>query len=335
MSKLQKQNPKKALALLRRIEAIYILTNQLTIHNEREIHGLRNTLPQMSNNKARKVVDQLSGDLKRLRHNYGAKVPDTILLSLLKRVEATPEEKIFLCPKYILKTAFARYPMTNFDLLPEHAAIAISTKAGNATIEVHTVETILFEEMCALFNEAKKATQISLADATKRQLKSRNALTRATLLASYYFVEAYLNGLATDHYYANYNLNEKDMSALTEGQKTMSVREKLLQYPKIILGCKHPPLQESNCPEMAVLTGKAKDMRNAIVHASAIPNLENYVPEKAQLIFGLTFEETEGVVDSAISLVRKLEALVKGNCDRINWLCNRAEDGSFSEKTFD
>lgn len=139
-----------------------------------------------------------------------------------------------------------------------------------------------------------------------------------------------------DHYFAQkHKLDPKEKSALSEGQRSLRFREKLLQFPKIILGTKHPPFLENNCPEIAFLIGQAKKSRDAIVHPTSIPNLKTFEPEREQQFHSLTFEEVEQSVDSAISLVRKIQTCIRGETKRIQWLRDRAEDGLFPDSTFD
>ena len=45
--------------------------------------------------------------------------------------------------------------------------------------------------------------------------------------------------------------------------KAISFKDKLIKYPRIILGVQHSPLQPNNCPEMGFIIGKAKIVRDS------------------------------------------------------------------------
>jgi hypothetical protein len=151
----------------------------------------------------------------------------------------------------------------------------------------------------------------------------------------------YLNGIASDHYLKNEKrLTTEEKQTLTEWDsknnrpKHLSLREKALKYPRMILGVEHPPLQENNCPELGFIIGKAKALRDAIVHPAARREDSEYGSDKRQLVYLIEYDEVEQVVDNAIRLVRKIETKVYGNTDRLLWLKGRGDDGQFPDDTF-
>ena len=177
---------------------------------------------------------------------------------------------------------------------------------------------------------------------SKRTIKTAEALWRAAASTAFYCVEAYLNGLAFDYYTANEpRLDEDTKRLLTEWDtvqkrfKPVRLRDKLLQYPRIICGTAHPPLQENSCPEMAFFMGRAKLLRDAVVHASPKPNLSAVGDAKESLFLSLDFPETERIVDNTVALIRKIEIAVHGDESRIGWLCGRGPDGLFPDAAFD
>jgi hypothetical protein len=108
--------------------------------------------------------------------------------------------------------------------------------------------------MCAVFNlmldiEPERDKAVAAPPSIgKRTVKTSNALRRAVLVTALHFVEAYLNGLAFDHLARNAtSLDEKTKALLSErreggtGRKYLSLREKALKYPRIVMGLDHPP----------------------------------------------------------------------------------------------
>ena len=147
-------------------------------------------------------------------------------------------------------------------------------------IELRILEAALFEDMCVLFNRGWALHEASgIKPLDKRELNEQAALRRAAVLASFYLVEAYLSSIAFD-YLVDHASDPRtsDTDKITEWdhvkdkQRLVAFRDKVLHYPRIILGLPHPPLQENNCPEVKLLLTEAKQFRDAIVHANPRPD---------------------------------------------------------------
>ena len=211
-----------------------------------------------------------------------------------------------------------------------------------STVDWRSTEATLFEDMCALYNLAREASEkLKTAIDSVLAQKKLNALLRATASAAFYFVEAYLNGLAYDHFIASKNkLDEATTKKLTEWDSSLkkpaylSLRDKLLQYPRIILGVQHPPLQENNCSELDFISGKAKLLRDSTVHASPNPDRITLEPVKELALFNVSFDEVEKVVDNAILLVREIESTIRGNENSLYWIRERGGSGFFPKIVF-
>jgi hypothetical protein len=231
------------------------------------------------------------------------------------------------------------------------------------TSEIRIIEAALFEDMCAMFNWAWDLTPRCIRPAaTKRDIKAAGAARRGTVVAAFYLIEAYLNSLAFDHV-ANHNdhLSEADLGKLTEWdygknrQRFVSFRDKLLGYPRIILGVAAPPLQENNCPEIAFLLRQAKNFRDAIVHANPKPDPNTLEVEKDLAFWKIgscnpIFQADAGsssssqeletnlwmrTADNAIEVVAKIETVIHGDVSRLFWLTRRPEGGPFPESVFE
>jgi hypothetical protein len=251
--------------------------------------------------------------------------------------------QIVYARKALLTTMLPHYDSMPF---PHHAQIGIDPEGrGSRANVVRTLESTLFEDMCALFNLAWAYRDKGAKESEARPNKERKtafALFRATISAAFYFVESYINGLAF-HYLASPGspIDQKTEDYLSEWDsvrnrpKFIRMRDKLLQYPRVVLGLDHPPLQENNCAELAFIVTKAKQLRDSIVHASPISSPESLLPEKEEAVYSLRFADVEETVDNAIGLVSKIEAVVHGNLEFVTWLRRRGPDGLFSEEVFD
>ena len=251
-----------------------------------------------------------------------------------------------LLPKHTWREIFDHYErvMPDFADLPEHTDIAIdfSHQAGPGKTALFLLEAMLYEDMASIFNLMKEhELRLNHEKDPLKAHKILGALSRGTVASAFYFVESYLNGIAFDHYVLHEaTLSPKEKEALLEWDsansraKYLSLREKFLQYPRIILGATHPPLDESNCPELAFIVEKSKSLRDAIVHAAPRLKSDPSGTDKRQVVYLIGFKDAEITVDNAIRLVRRIESVVRGSQRRLSWLCDRAPDGFFPEVAF-
>jgi hypothetical protein len=231
--------------------------------------------------------------------------------------------------------------------IPEHWQVGLDVHGTYGRkfpdVPMRILEASLYEDMAALFNLAHRATGDAEQDtSSKVLLKHATALTRACATAAYHFVEAYLNGVAFDHLAkvggvvdkkTSIYLSEWDPDA--ERPRWIKTRDKLVNYPRLILGLEHPPLQENNCPEMKSFLETTKPIRDALAHASPTVDAHTLEPAKEYAIFGLKFHALEPMVDSAVAVVEVIEKTLTGDRRRIAWLYGRGNDGLFPDVAFE
>lgn len=303
---------------------------------------------EMDKKTLERFIPIIKREIIQYRTNYGIKASNHTLVALYKKAQEGGDGKVFLLPKYLLKDLFTKYEkaLPAFHVLPEHVRIAIDVgtyRTVQGDVEIYWIEVSLYEDMCALFNLCKEFNSgLNRREDHKKKIKTASALERATIIHAYFFVEAYLNGLAFDYYIKNEDkLKDDEKEILTEWdskknrEKHLSLRDKLLKYPRILKESKHPPLQESNCPELSYIVQKSKTLRDSIVHGSPKFDMQTYEPYKENAFFSINFAQVQETVDNAINLVEKLETCINGNCDRIWWMAKRSQDGFFPETVFD
>lgn len=293
-----------------------------------------------------KQIATITKAVAELRSQLGVKLSQQELIELGDHIMRSTKN-IHMCfvPYVQLAKWLSLYDSLN---LQPHCRVGIDVHGLGPDypefLELRLLEATFYEDMCALFNAARESDiQRQKRQLAKPELKASVAIYRATLSATFYFVECYLNSLATGYLLAkgSASLKEGDLEFLTEWNyaakrpKFVSTRDKLLQYPRILTGAPHPPLQESNCHELKLFVNKAKVLRDAIVHASPAPDLHTSVPEKEHAIFSLRFEDVEEIVDAAIVLVHKIEAAVFGDTKRIPWLKERQPKSPFPDDVFE
>jgi hypothetical protein len=314
----------------------------VTSETRAEIEEVQLTIGQSTDRSwLRALLRQTTESIDELRKLAEITVPRDQLLILLDDAETQAPGRANFLPKFLVdRMAPGMAKLSpDHDTIPAHALIELDygQNRSKPSFEVHILEASLFEDLCGLFNQAHalhlKRPSSPFQD--KLAAKTADALNRATVTSAFYLVEAYLNGIAAAHVItAGSKIKQRDLDLLTEwngAKKTrqyVRFRDKLVNYPRIVAGLEHPPLQENNCPELRFVVETAKELRDAIVHASAHPNRE-YGLDKWRRYNDITFSEAEQAVDQVIRLIRLIEVTIRGNVAMLSWLEDRTDDGTF------
>lgn len=194
----------------------------------------------------------------------------------------------------------------------------------------------------------------------KKSIKKRRSITTSGVRAIYAFLEGYLNCLAYDILYDDDGHTNKQIDKLID-KSHLSLRSKVLQYTKIALNRKHPPIKESNCPQLDVIIGYNKIIRNSLIHprphrtirspksffSEKVNNkIEENTPDEIDLseplegkmrevqYLKLEVDDLVLLCEAAIDLVRRIEEeLDYQYTGAKHWLHDRKEDG-FSDEVF-
>ncbi len=335
----------KALKLYLVHEAIQVFLGMVTVDARKRLEQSREAINQANKRRLNEIINGLEQRIEKDRREHGIKVANSLLVKYLAEANAK-KGKLLILPKYNFEELIPKFHllMPAFVSYPEHLKIAIDpgnyrTKEGD--FELYLIEAILFEDMCALFNLAREYLKKENTNSPKKIVKTGRAFLHSTVTTAYYFVEAYLNGIAFDYYIKNKDkLDEEFKSLLTEWDyrtnrpKYIPFRDKLVKYPRTILGVQHSPLQPNNCPEMEFIATKAKIVRDSIVHSSPALDLEAIEAPKEKEFFQINMADAEEIVDNSISLVKKIEIAISGNDKRLFWLRERGVDGFFPDDVF-
>ena len=153
----------------------------------------------------RRYIAGVRQHLHERRRALGVIASSEDLIAFLEAAEATPRGQVvlpFLCH---LRVFFKDYSLVWPDSkrLPAHARIVLDIHgcgADGAPVRGwRLLEASSYEDMAALWNFVHERASADASTAPARERKVLHALCRATLAASIYFVEVYLNGLAFDH----------------------------------------------------------------------------------------------------------------------------------------
>ena len=339
---------KKVHRLHREYTALCVIGNMLTVTDRDRFEREKQRFNDLNKHELHPIIQKLEKEIADVRRDFGVRVPNSVLVKLLDKIEAMPADVLPQMNKMWLSEMCSRYGKNwpIFDTLPAHAMIFIDpgtfrTKPGE--FSWIWLEALVFEEMCALYNQAFEFVHVL----TKKQndkptTTTSGALSRATLLTAFRFVEAYLNGLAYDYLASHEGKIDDDMESLLldwdakrNRPQFLSLRAKALQYPKIILGLQHPPLDEHNCPELKYVVERTKIMRDRFTHTSPGRELKVALSSDGPSFHEVPFTEMAHAVDSCIELVKKIEKTIYGNTLRLPWLHERPADGVFPAKVFE
>jgi hypothetical protein len=257
----------------------------------------------------------------------------------------------------VLDVVFRNYGsiVRDWDHFPAHTLFGVDFTGdyyGSRKFEYFLAEAVLYEDMCFSYNSAVITTRnAGVGIAPKHQLKAGAFYRRSALLSTFYFVEAYLNGLAFDFLWKLYkekrDLPEKDRDLLEEWdskkkqERWVNFRRKMLEYPRIVAGLASPPLTETNCEEVRILLDEAKQRRDFLVHNSPRfhYDLEQHQMEivsgKLVSLMNLKMDEVTRIVDAAIRLPRRLNEVIGKYRRDLHWLYERNGEGIFPEQVFE
>lgn len=312
-------------------------------------------------------IQQTKDSLDALKTSFAPTRPAEYFIEMYRHSSASPAT-LGLIHKWHLCALFRQFEAVYPSIadLPEHCRLSLDVHGtylpGNPG-EIRIIEAAIFEDMCAHVNHGLQLVErAEMGTANKVEIKGLAAFRRAAVTSAFYLVEAYLNSIAFDHVVRNEgSLSVAELDKLTEWDsrsargKLVSFRDKLLMYPRIILGAPSPIFQENNCEEVSFLLTEAKHFRDAIVHANPRPGRDSFDFEK-EARFWQIGEATQfwyyrgsdvaglqpsdstlwlQIVDNAISLIRKVEAKIHPGSRRLFWLESRTGSGPFRESVFD
>jgi hypothetical protein len=327
---------------LKAYQASYILTNGATKEIIADFDQSLENLYSLKKDKLKEAEKKVYAAYNEMKELYGIVADDDTLIKYAASAFLADDGKFIMLPKYFIEKLFTNYEyvFSSFKYLSEHSLIAIDPglkREKQGEFEVFEIEATFFEDMCALYNEYKNTDYI---DNNKTNNKKKDSLMRAILISSFNFLESYLNGIAFDYYIKNKEkITKKEKEKLTEtkddgSNRYLSLREKIISYPRIIISDKHPVFDEDNCKEVKNIVNIAKKYRDAIVHSSPyVYDLEN-TPEKIALLYSLDENIIYTLVNDTIALVKKIDNKIYPDHTRIGWIQEIGEDGTFNDSVF-
>lgn len=331
----------------RKYRAILILANAVVGEERRGLDDELETIRRLPTARLRAIARDLDRKYEALVARYGVVANVDTLERLINYNMTDAQPNVY---GYISKTALAaalpRYEAIHptFKLLPPHARLAIDvfgTRRGPEPVEVVILEATLHEDMATLWNATLDAHAEVGKTRRPRLIKHADALLRASAKAAFNLLEGYINGIALDIVLLEKPVSEQEMTLLSEyddGKKRprmLSLRDKLLQYPKIAISAQHPPVQETSCKAMADVLELEKRVRHALIHPNALVDTRKPQDFREVVLLTLALSEVARLCDAVISVIASIAAAVGAEFgDSSTWLIPRGDDGRFPDDLF-
>jgi hypothetical protein len=288
--------------------------------------------------------DVLRKNLRHLSSEYGCRLTVRQLASEYNRLCKRRDAILYIHKWDIDEVYFTNYEKAwpGWQKRPPHMLIGLDF-TGELTREYYLPEATLYEDMCFSYNSALSLEpELGKRPVDKSKVKAHAFFRRGAVLAAFYFVEAYLNGIAFDFSYRQGDkISQPELDLLREWdskkskEKWVKFRDKLLQYPKIILHAEHPPLTETNCPSLQIIVSEAREVRDSLVHWSPRPDTDSGSTIKTGWVIDMKKEKLTQVVDAAVTLVQQLNEKLGSHGQDLHWLHKRDGSGSFPQEAFE
>lgn len=345
---------KRLSVLIDEYEAMFVLLAQMKPSVRQQFEAERLALSEASKRQLQEAIAKLNAELKRFRRQTGATQPVGTYASFLKTQTSNLSGGGFVLslPIYMATYLFEKYPNVTERLknheIPTHAFVEIDYEGSYdvASLQFQIPEAMLFEDMCCFWNEACGINVLDSPYEQKIQLKRLQALLRGAVSSAFSMVEAYCNGIAFEVFLSHSDLlSENDRQRILEWDATknrlkyQTIRDKILHYPRYLVGASSPLIQENNSPELSFFLTSAKELRDAIVHANAAPDYksltpQSLIPKKWQALLHLNRQTCGEVVDCSIAVIEQI-ASATDRQKSVFWLQRRGPNGLFHESVFD
>lgn len=351
-SRVSRSNLRKKVELMyRKYRAIMIFATGITQTERRKIDRSLKILPTLTRREILARLPELKKLLDELSERYGVKGTLRQMENLINGKSTVPGETHLLLSKFdIQEKLFDHYEraLPIFSDLPSHARIGIDVfgiRKQQRKVEFVLLEASLFEDMAALWNNTLEVSE-SLRTACNNEpelIKRKNALKRATAKAVFNLIEGYLNGIALDILLIQdttpvEKIKLKEWDVEHSRPRPLSLRDKLLQYPKIALKTKHPPLDESNCHEMAKILELEQRIRHSLIHPKPEPEVEHGCSAyriREIVYIQLSTDEVAELCDLGVGLIGQISNTIGEEFGKVDlWLHRRDKSGRFPEEAF-
>lgn len=316
----------------RKYRAVMLLTRSITPELRYDIDETLRSIDTTPGPALRREWSEMKIAITTAMRDYGVVGTVEQLEALVRSAEERPGQ-VAMVWKGQIEEVFTKFgrALSAFDHLPQHARIGLDIHGVEGQLSWFLLEAALFEDLAALWNDAWEKRDLRYPAVSKRELKHASALKRAAAKAAFGLLEAYLNGIAVDVLFTRTDITDRDRAKLLERdgdrQFFLSLREKILQYPKIALRSVHPPLAESSSRAMQTVLATEVEVRHALIHPKF---------DREPSFLELPIERVGELCDAVVELITEIATCLGGDFGDIRlWLTYRGANGSFPEHSFE
>lgn len=153
-------------------------------------------------------------------------------------------------------------------------------------------------------------------DALRNQIVQKEFFQRTVVMSSFNLIEAYLNGIAWDYCHNNIEKLSKRQKDLIQDTYSVSIRDKLLKYPKIVCGveCISPN-------DIDGFLGIVKPFRDSLVHPSPFSAPDKFGGyDKLRKIYDLNEHVALIAVAHLFAFIKKIHSALHKKDSAPEWL---------------
>lgn len=345
MGYLESNYRKKFRRLYQKYRMIIILTRATSLEDREYIDRHFSNINKLTKKEIQRLTPELEEKLAYLVGYYGWRGDQEFIDDLVEK-ENEGIQKLLYIPKYDLDSVFTNYgkSVNQYELLPPHTRIGIDLHRIYETLELILLEAMLFEDVAIQWNNYLKLIHEDSQD--KVNIKFRNSLNRSICKSVFNLIEGYINGIAFDTLYKNDHIEDNDIAILSEydsvreKNKFVSLRDKILKYPKIALKLDHPLFQENNSDELKMLLIYEQKVRHSLIHPTpkclfSDDDDENFIIKEQYYLSPLDHIQLGELCDNVVKLISKIDESLDGLYGSVSWwLKRRNSDGFFPNDAF-
>jgi hypothetical protein len=298
------------------LEAIYFLVHKLG-ENAVRLARIRSNYKSITREERLQMRDELRREVHWVRGKVGALASNQEYRQLLAEIRAAPGycylEKLYI-DRHLFKNYVRFFP--RWSDMKLHVATILDGKTDVGTGQIYELEgprLVDARDFLRRAEAAEKGIEDFRRRAKQDQLESL-MFARASLLATFNFIEAYLNGIAYDCFMENHDkLEIKDHDLLGEWdsekkkRRFVDFREKLFQYPVIVGKLRGRKVDMSGFQPAHTLANYAKEFRDALAHPSPFVNIKTQVRTKFFVAVGTNRRIAEETLSLAVQFAEFVE----------------------------
>lgn len=288
----------------------------------------------------RRYKKKMEQNITTLRSILGATEPDESYAVIRREALAEGWDYVIL-PKWHIDELFPKLPRyaPAWNRLPLQTWAHVHLEPREPTpTRVMWLEENAHSDMAALWNQSLASYGPARAEMQESgpfgpRSREHAALVRLTIQAAYHFVEAFLNGAAFNFWYANKErLDPGVCTMLLEWDEVrarrahLSLREKLLKYPRIISGAPIPLFTDHD-DNFQFMTSTVMRIRHTHSHLSPRPDgAAGSVVDLAPFFESTDMDVAGRAVDAAVSLAKRIAESCYRERGWLYWLRERSTD---------